>query len=76
MRNVISAIEQELKFMHDSEEGTKQYRKGYTQALEITAEFLRLVDCDFSLNRNNCSALDRLLSSVSLQRHSPLFETQ
>jgi hypothetical protein len=39
---IVTAIEQEMKFVSDSEEGSKQYRKGYVRALEVVAEFFRI----------------------------------
>lgn len=73
MKNVISAIEHELKFMHDSDEGSKEYRKGYSHAFRVIAEFLRLLPCDLPPDGINCAAIERLLLSVSLERGNPLF---
>ena len=68
MQNLISVIEQEMKFISDSEEGSRQYRKGYLRALRIVTEFLDLQKPDAGHVRTpTCSAVARLLSMLSLE---------
>jgi hypothetical protein len=65
MRQAIAAIEQEMKYINESENGAEQYRKGYVRALEIVAEFLNLHESGRALYRTNCPGVDRLLSFAS-----------
>ncbi len=77
MENIISAIEQEWKFTIDSEGGSQQYRKGYTRALGIVAEFLSLQEGECSPSRNpSCSAVERLIVSLSLEKACLMFGRQ
>ena len=61
----ICAIEQEMKFISDSEEGSSQYRKGYMRALKIVREFLDCQKPDCTLSPTpSASEVGRLLSAV------------
>ena len=54
MYNMIAAaLEQEAKFMQDSLEGDRQYRRGYVHALEAAAAFLLSQSGDWSSNAEN-----------------------
>lgn len=65
----ICAIEQEMKFIGNSEEGSRQYRKGYLRALKIVREFLNFQKPDSVLLRTpSCSAVVRLLSALSQEQ--------
>jgi hypothetical protein len=62
----ICAIEQEMKYVGDSEEGSRQYRKGYFRALKIVREFLKFQKPDsVLLHKPSCSAVARLLSALA-----------
>ena len=61
----ICAIEQEMKFVDDSEEGSRQYRKGYLRALKIVREFLDCQKPDSTLLPTpSASEVGRLLSAA------------
>jgi hypothetical protein len=66
MKLAIAAIEEEMKYVNDSEDGAKQYRKGYIEALEIVAQFLNVHESGEALYRITRPAVGRLLSFASL----------
>jgi hypothetical protein len=43
MQGLICAIEREMKHISDSEEGSRQYRKGYFQGLEVVRDILNVL---------------------------------
>lgn len=61
MQKLVSALEQEMKFVSDSEEGHPQYRKGYVRALELVVLFLTAQAGHASFEMRNYPAVDRLL---------------
>jgi hypothetical protein len=62
--NIARAIEQEMKYIADSEDGSRQFRKGYLRALEIVTEFLDSQKPDSVVPRVPNAAVGRLLSVV------------
>jgi hypothetical protein len=66
MKQAITAIEQEAKYINDLEEGAQQYRKGYIKALEVVAEFLNVYESGAALHPTTCPGVERLLSFTSL----------
>ncbi len=65
--NIVCAIEQEMKFMSDSEEGSPQYHKGYIRALEVIRDFLKLQYGEPYPPSASGPAVQRLMASLSLQ---------
>jgi hypothetical protein len=76
MKNIVCAIEQETKFMNDSEERGSQYGRGYLRALEIVAAFLSLQADEDPKRKPTCPAVDRLRASVELQTELGPFRLQ
>lgn len=64
MINIVRAIEQEMKYIGDSEERCRQYRKGYLRALELVREFLDCHKPDSVLPRTPSSSVGQLRSAV------------
>ena len=59
--NIISVIEQEVKFSNDSAEGSSQYRAGYVEGLEVIAEFVSVVMATDTVATASCPAVKRML---------------
>jgi hypothetical protein len=77
VKNIVRAIEQETKFMNDSEERGSQYGRGYLEALQVVAEFLSLHAGDGSVSgKATCSGVERLRESIVLQNEAGLFGLQ
>lgn len=68
MRDMISAIEQEAKYMQKSKDGTNQYRRGYVHALQAVSEFL-MVRSEQSAHDSQNPAVERLVAFVALKRN-------
>ena len=66
MKTIMTAIEQETKYVEDSLEGDRQYRKGYVQALEAVSAFLIGQSGGWSSDADN-PAVQRLFAFAALQ---------
>ena len=72
MKTIIAAIEQETKYVEDSLEGDRQYRKGYVQALEAVSAFLIGQSGGWSSDADN-PAVQRLFASLHFNPKLCLF---
>lgn len=68
MKDTISAIEQEAKYMQKSKDGNKQYRRGYVHALQALSEFLMVRSEQWAHDSQN-PAVERLIAFVALERN-------
>ena len=69
MQTLMYAIEQEIKFVNDSETAASDYTIGYARALEVVLEFLDITAGKPRADeRLASSAAGRLLSSILLQQ--------
>lgn len=71
MEDIIAAIEQEAKYMQDSEQGGRHYRKGYVHALRAVSEFL-ISQSEPHDHESGSAAVQRLSAFAALQRSSRL----
>lgn len=67
MKDTIAAIDQEAKYMQDSEDGHKQYRRGYVHALQTVSEFL-IDQSEQRIHNGENAAVERLLAFAALHR--------